>query len=160
MRTLKIEAVSISNKGRSDSVSFLYEECKNMKSRIELLEIIRHFYSDTLCYGSCLKFSARYLADEREDVGFKSHINDVICFHSEPFYGIAYLEQVYADILEKCRNGIPPVVTVQFPAFRKISPTMEKKHFTIAVNQGRSLGMRKDGREIRMICITYLSKSK
>lgn len=70
MRTLKIEAVSISNKGRSDSVSFLYEECKNMKSRIELLEIIRHFYSDTLCYGSCLKFSARYLAEEIEDVGF------------------------------------------------------------------------------------------
>ncbi len=41
-----------------------------MKSRIELLEIIRHFYSDTLCYGSCLKFSARYLAEEIEDVGF------------------------------------------------------------------------------------------
>lgn len=73
------------------------------------------------------KFYARYLAEEIEDVGFKSHINDVICFYSEPLYGIAYLEQVYADILEKCRNGMPPVVTVQFPAFREISPSMEKK---------------------------------
>lgn len=46
MRTLKIEAVSISNKGRSDSVSFLYEECKNMKSRIELLEILEKAEDD------------------------------------------------------------------------------------------------------------------
>lgn len=47
MRTLKrIEAVSISDKGRSDSVSFLYEECKNMKSRIELLEILEKAEDD------------------------------------------------------------------------------------------------------------------
>lgn len=73
------------------------------------------------------KFYARYLTKEIKDAGFKKHMDNVICFYEEPLYAIAYLEQVYADVLEDCRNGMPPIVTTQFPVFREISPSMERK---------------------------------
>ncbi len=74
-----------------------------------------------------LRIYVKYLIENMEDDGFEKHLNDVLNFYDEPLYSIAYLESAYKDILDECRKGMPPVITVQFPAFREISPDMRKK---------------------------------
>lgn len=74
-----------------------------------------------------LRIYAKYLIENMGDDGFERHLNDVLDFYDEPLYSIAYLESVYKEILGDCRKGAPPVITVQFPAFREISPNMKGK---------------------------------
>lgn len=69
----------------------------------------------------------RYLLENTEDADFKRHMNAVLDFYEEPLYSIAYLETAYKDILDECRKGVPPIIMIQFTAFREISPAMKKK---------------------------------
>lgn len=74
-----------------------------------------------------LRAYVRYLIENTEDADFKRHMNAVLDFYEEPLYSIAYLETAYKDILDEYRKGAPPIITVQFPAFREISLAMKKK---------------------------------
>lgn len=105
-----------------------------------------------------LRIYVKYLIENMEDDGFEKHLNDVLNFYDEPLYSIAYLESVYKDILDDCRKGESPVITVQFPAFREITPDIKRKLERLIVvardidkkkfsEIGRELGLTKEKTE-------------
>lgn len=105
------------------------EQGKTFREIAELYQVsntrVRQKYRRFL--WALLRIYAKYLIENMEDDGFEKHLNDVLNFYDEPLYSIAYLESVYKEILDDCRKGVPPVITVQFPAFREISPDMKRK---------------------------------
>ena len=105
------------------------EQGKTFREIAELYQVsntrIRQKYRRFL--WALLRIYVKYLIENMEDDGFEKHLNDVLNFYDEPLYSIAYLESAYKEILDDCRKGVPPVVTVQFPAFREISPDMRRK---------------------------------
>lgn len=105
------------------------EQGKTFREIAELYQVsntrVRQKYRRFL--WALLRIYVKYLIENMEDDGFERHLNDVLNFYDEPLYSIAYLESVYKDILDECRKGMPPVITVQFPAFREISLDMRRK---------------------------------
>lgn len=105
------------------------EQGKTFREIAELYQVsntrVRQKYRRFL--WALLRIYVKYLIENMEDDSLERHLNDVLNFYDEPLYSIAYLESVYKDILDECRKGVPPVITVQFPAFREISPDMRRK---------------------------------
>lgn len=105
------------------------EQGKTFREIAELYQVsntrVRQKYRRFL--WALLRIYVKYLIENIGDDGFERHLNDVLNFYDEPLYSIAYLESVYKDILDDCRKGVPPVITVQFPAFREISPDMKRE---------------------------------
>ena len=74
-----------------------------------------------------LRFYCLYIVKITKDNNFKNHMEEVLDFYHIPLYTIAYLETTYKEILDIFRDGFPLVAAIRFPAFRKISPSMENR---------------------------------